>query len=74
MWSINWVRILRLAAGAAAVYQAIAAHNTVLGIIGAILLVQGIFNIGCCGTACSTTMLHSKTAPVRGEIKFEEVK
>ena len=45
----NWVRIFRLVVGIAALAQGIMYHNNVLWMMGGFLLVQAVFNMGCCG-------------------------
>jgi hypothetical protein len=69
----NWIRIVRLVAGGAVIYQAVLMHNTILGVLGAILLLQGIFNVGCLGASCAPPVKRS-TSSTTDEIQFEEVK
>lgn len=69
----NIMRIIRLIFGSGALVQGIPAQNNVLIIMGALLLVQGIFNVGCCGAAgCATTSPTKKAYPVK-DVTFEEV-
>lgn len=59
MWSAirsNWgfMRIVRLLAGIAALWQAIVMKDNLLGAAGALLIIMSVFNIGCCGVnSCS---------------------
>lgn len=45
----NWIRIFRLVVGGAAVIQGILYVNHPLWMMGAVLLIQAVFNVGCCG-------------------------
>lgn len=49
----NWIRWIRLVAGGVALYEGIVSYNTILGAIGVLLLIQGIFNMGCPGFTCN---------------------
>lgn len=69
----NWIRLVRLLAGGVALYQGIVSYSTILGGIGVLLLIQGIFNMGCPGLSCSSPYQQT-TLSKREEIKFEEVK
>ncbi|HEX4877217.1 MAG TPA: hypothetical protein VFV31_11145 [Chitinophagaceae bacterium] len=69
----NWIRLVRLLAGGIALYQGIVSYNTILGVIGVLLLIQGIFNLGCPGLSCSAPYKQT-TLSNTDEIKFEEVK
>ncbi len=69
----NWIRLVRLLAGSIALYQGIASYNTILGTIGMLLLIQGIFNLGCPGLTCSQPYTQTNMSNTE-EIKFEEVK
>lgn len=60
----NWhfMRILRLALGGLAVVEYFSMHDLLLLFIGGVFLVQGIFNIGCCGDGvCTWTPDGKKT-------------
>ena len=69
----NWLRLVRLLAGGIALYQGIISYNTILGALGVLLLIQGIFNIGCPGVTCNPTYKQTTLSKAE-EIKFEEVK
>ena len=73
--SWNWVRIIRLVFGGIGLAQGIATHNNILSAIGVLLLFQGVFNVGCCGTACAVPT-RKNTSPKKSieEVEFEEVK
>ena len=71
----NWIRIVRLVFGGAGLVQGISTHNNVLTVIGALLLIQGIFNVGCCGTSCAQGTLNNQSAQKPMEdVQFEEVR
>lgn len=71
--TFNWVRWIRLVAGAVAFYQGIVSYSVILGGIGVLLLIQGIFNMGCPGFTCSQPYKKTNLSNSE-EIKFEEVK
>ncbi len=73
----NWnpARIFRVALGIAAIIYAIFSKDSMMGWIGALLLVTGISNTGCCGASgCTTPIIKNKAAKASDEIDFEEVK
>lgn len=67
------MRLVRLLAGGVALYQGIVSYNTILGFIGVLLLIQGIFNMGCPGFTCGPSYKQTNLSNAE-EIKFEEVK
>jgi hypothetical protein len=69
----NWLRWVRLLAGGIALYQGIVSYNTILGAIGVLLLIQGIFNMGCPLLSCGPSYKQANLSNT-DEIKFEEVK
>jgi len=69
----NWVRLIRSLAGTIALYQGVVSYNTILGAVGVLLLIQGIFNMGCSGLTCSEPFKKTNLSNTE-EIKFEEVK
>lgn len=71
--TFNWIRFIRLVAGAVALYQGIFSYNTILGAMGVLLLIQGIFNMGCSGLTCNPPYTQTNLSNTE-EIKFEEVK
>jgi hypothetical protein len=69
----NWsfMRIIRVLMGVYGLVQAWQTSQILIGIIGALLFVQGIMNWGCCGVqSCAPT---KKGTPEK-EVEFEEVK
>jgi len=73
----NWnpARIFRVAMGIAAVVYAIVSKDSMMGWIGALLLVTGISNTGCCGASGCIAPINKKNAiNTSDEIDFEEIK
>jgi hypothetical protein len=56
---INWLkqwngmRILRLGIGIAAIVQGLHSPTPLLWVIGAVVIIQAVINIGCMGGACA---------------------
>ena len=71
---MNWNRSKRFVLGRSGLAQGIAAQNNVLMVIGGLLLVQGLFNVGCCGTSCAPAARPSSTPASVEEVQYEEVK
>ncbi|MBX9784250.1 MAG: DUF2892 domain-containing protein [Chitinophagaceae bacterium] len=71
--TFNRIRWIRLVAGAVALYQGIVSYSTILGAMGVLLLIQGIFNMGCPGLSCSQPYRQTNASNAE-EIKFEEIK
>lgn len=68
------MRILRLIFGVGGLAQGIYTSNFVMLVVGGLLLVQGIFNVGCWGNACvPPPVATGKTDSVK-DIEFEEIK
>jgi hypothetical protein len=73
----NWnpARIFRVAMGIAAVVYAIVSKDSMMGWIGALLVLMGLSNTGCCGASgCAAPIVKNKSARSAGEIDFEEIK
>ena len=71
----NWVRVFRLVVGTAALVQGILYHNNILWMMGGLLLVQAVFNMGCCGIGgCAVpAKSQSKNQESIKPIEYEEV-
>jgi hypothetical protein len=73
----NWnlIRVLRLAIGVWAVIVAFQTKAVVLGLMGGILLVMALMNIGCCGiSGCRTPMTARKNLSQKPEeVNYEEI-
>ncbi|MFN5421739.1 MAG: hypothetical protein ACK5AO_00610 [bacterium] len=73
----NWngARIFRVGIGLAAIIYAISKHDNTMGWAGALILIMGLTNTGCCGASgCSTNNISSKKNKSTQEVSFEEVK
>lgn len=73
--SSGWhlARILRTALGLAAAVEAIRMHDWAIGLLGAILLYQGLTDIGCCSAAgCATAPTRNRQKTQ--DITYEEIK
>ena len=74
----NFVRFLRLFLGFSALAAFFSEHDAFVGILGAIVSAQAVFNVGCCGTSTCSTDVTKSTAKNDGleskEIVFEQVK
>ncbi len=69
----NWIRIFRLVVGTAALVQGIMYHNNVLWMMGGFLLVQAVFNMGCCGVGGCAVPPSVKKQDLTKTIDYEEV-
>lgn len=71
----NPMRFIRLAIGIWALSTAYPTKDVFIGIMGGILILMVIFNIGCCGiNGCSTSPKQNKATPQKtGEIDYEEI-
>jgi len=72
----NLMRLFCLAIGAWAIIAAFEKRDPLLGVMGAILFVMAVMNIGCCGAnGCNTRRLSSKIISSHNheEIDYEEI-
>ena len=73
----NWnlMRVLRLAMGLFAVYQAIELKDVLFGLIGALFLYQAWANVSCFGVgACNTPLKTEAKQNAVENTSYEEVK
>lgn len=72
---MNWsfMRLLRLVLGGIVMVQGIMVHEVPYAVIGGLLMLMAIANIGCNGGACATPM-RSVREPASKSIEFEEIK
>lgn len=73
----NWngPRLFRVALGIAAIIYAVRRHDNSMGWAGALIVIMGLTNTGCCGAnGCSTSLPLNKKANSAEEVSFEEVK
>ena len=75
-WS--FVRILRLVIGGSALAAFFSEHDPFMGLLGLIVTVQAVFNVGCCGvSSCSTKTTRISSKEINSgetEILYEEIK
>ncbi|NCU02653.1 MAG: hypothetical protein GXC73_01600 [Chitinophagaceae bacterium] len=71
LWLKQWngMRLLRLGIGIAAIVQGSSSPAPLLWVIGAVLVVQAVMNIGCMGGACAVPQSKQQTKQVN---KHEE--
>ncbi|MBX7094336.1 MAG: hypothetical protein K1X56_06405 [Flavobacteriales bacterium] len=72
MKHINWVRIIRLLLGATLIGSAWYDHEPLFYLLGALFLIQGIFNLGCSNGVCRIPGMKETTIDKK-EIEFEKV-
>ena len=72
----NVLRIMRVLLGLFCLGDAFVQKSMLTGVIGSILLYQGVFNAGCCGvSSCSPQQPLSPSASMKEkEVTFEEIK
>lgn len=69
----NFMRVLRLVLSVFIIVEAIKNYDVLFGVIGAVLLLQAVFNVGCCSNgACYTTNVDEENG--NKEVVFEEIK
>lgn len=70
----NLMRFLRLGMGTLMAIQFFQTSDKLVGLIGAFLLYQALFNKGCCGAnGCATSPKNTNNNNIE-DIKFEEIK
>ena len=69
------MRLLRLVIGVWAVIAAFQTRDAVLGIVGGLLLIMAMMNIGCCGiSGCRIPMITRKNLSQKPEeVNYEEI-
>jgi predicted small secreted protein len=70
----NTMRLIRLVLGIFIAYQAVTLHDSMAGLIAALLLFQALSNTGCCGTQGCAAPIRKAGNPINEEIEFEEIK
>lgn len=70
----NFMRWLRLGFGIFFIIQAVQAHDTLMGLVGAFFLFTAVTNTGCCGAGRCASPVQKDTTSEPGEITFEEIK
>lgn len=68
----NFMRVLRFGLAIYVLVEAIRTYDVMFGVLASVLLLQAVFNVGCCtGGACYTDTTESDG---NKEVIFEEVK
>ena len=72
----NWnlIRIVRLAAGGYIVWNALADHQLLLGLMGGFLVIQAILNTGCGAGGCGITPRKQSMAKPVNDVEYEDVR
>ena len=71
----HFMRWLRLIAGLFFGIGAVVNYDLPVLLSSILLIVQAVFNWGCCGvSSCNTPIVKKQTTPSTQEIDFEEVK
>ena len=65
------MRLVRLLLGGVIIFQAFAASDVVLGLLGLMFSGMALFNIGCCGASGCSVPVNRKGQS--NEINYEEV-
>jgi len=71
-WTL--IRWIRLIAGMFFAVQAVQIHDTIAGLISAMLLVQAFTNTGCCGVSGCAVPTSTKNSHLSQEVEYEEIK
>lgn len=70
----NWnlMRVIRLALSVFLLIESVRNYDVMLSVIGSVLFLQSVFNLGCCSNgACYTGRSDSNET---GEVIYEEIK
>ncbi len=70
----NFVRLLRLFIGIAALAAAFYEHDKLMGLLGIVFTAQAVFNVGCCGMSACSTDTYRKPGVEDKEVEFETIK
>jgi hypothetical protein len=70
----NWgfMRIIRLVVGGYALYQAILSYDILMGILGLVILVMALLNMGCGAQGCGIPA-QSPTSKKTNDVEYEEI-
>ena len=72
----NWglMRIIRLVIGGYALYEAIVAHDSMMGLLGFVLVGMALLNAGCGAQGCGVPAKPQINKDSTEELEFEEVR
>lgn len=68
----DWMRWLRLGLAVYILIEAFQTYDVMFGVLALVLLLQAIFNVGCCGSTCATGKTGSEKDQ-DNEVVFEEI-
>lgn len=72
-WNLS--RFIRLGLGLLLMWQTIASKDFIIGMLAATMLLQAVFNTGCCANgACTSPLQKNKSNDTLGETTYEEIK
>ena len=72
----NWgvLRMVRLSAGLLILWSSFVDHQPLMGIIGGLLIIQAMMNLGCAGGQCAMPAARKKIDEPLKEIDYEEIR
>lgn len=70
----HFARILRLILGVIIIVQGVILHETAYALMGGLLSLMAVVNVGCCGPAGCSVPTKSKSQSTSQPIEFEEMK
>ena len=70
----NWglMRIIRLVIGGYALFEAIKSYDTLMGLLGFVLVGMAILNVGCGAQGCGVPV-NKSTSNESDEVSYEEI-
>lgn len=68
----NFMRVLQLAVGVIVIVQSIQSKDWLFVAAGSVFVLMPVFNIGCCGTSCCSTLTISNGNRKTEYISYEE--
>ena len=72
----NWnlMRLIRLIGGIYFCVGGVMKGDIISGVLGGILLIQAVYNLGCCGVNGCNTNINQKGENKITDVEFEEIK
>jgi hypothetical protein len=68
----NFMRIIRLVIGGYALIEAFKGQDTLMGLLGFVLVGMAVLNVGCGTQGCGIPMQKSNL-PVNDDVEYEEI-
>ena len=69
----NFMRFLRLGLGIFIIIQSVIAQDWTMGVLGTVLTIMPVFNIGCCGARGCARVTQKRNSDTAKDITYEEV-